>query len=244
MVRTRGGRGIRVVEAGSGQPSVIFDSGAGVGASYWSSVQARVSEQTTTLAYDRAGQGASDPLAGQWTIGQLVEDLEDAVTAVGLPEPYVVVGHSFGGHVIRMFTARHPEVVVGMVLVDARPTRIDERCPAWRDWARAEDADLALDQAVDDANSKVEVLPDLGGLPLVVITHGIADMIEPGSGLGPEIRDEFERAWQSLQREHVALSRRGRLVIAQSSGHMIADFEPEIVSAAVLELTETAEDPS
>jgi pimeloyl-ACP methyl ester carboxylesterase len=238
-----GGRRIHVVLRGAGSPRVIFDSGAGVGAAHWSRVQAGVAEHTATFAYDRAGQGASDPLPGQWTLQQLADDLDAAVRAVSLPGPYLVVGHSFGGHVVRTFAARHPEAVLGMALVDARPTRIDEMCPAWRDWARAQDADPALDQAVDEANQQVDALPDLGHLPLTVLSHGISDMIDPAS-LAAEVSDEFEAAWQSLQREHARMSTVGRLVVAEHSGHMIADTEPELITSTVLDIVTPVREPN
>jgi pimeloyl-ACP methyl ester carboxylesterase len=230
------GRRLHVVLAGTGRPAVIFDAGAGIGASHWSQVQASVAQRTETFAYDRAGVGSSDPKDGQWTLDRLVDDLEGAVASVGLSGPYVVVGHSFGGHVVRSFAARQPDNVVGMVLVDARPARLDELCPAWREWARALDDNPQLANAVEDANRHVQALPGLGSLPLSVLTHGIPDMVEAEASLASDARTEFEDVWQALQRDHANLSSNGRLVIARQSGHLIADTEPDLITSAILGL--------
>jgi pimeloyl-ACP methyl ester carboxylesterase len=43
----------------------------------------------------------------------------------GIQGPYVLVGHSAGGKHVRLFADRHPQDVVGMVLVDARHEYVD-----------------------------------------------------------------------------------------------------------------------
>ncbi len=78
--------------------------------------------------------------------------------------------------------------------------------------------------------SKVDELPDLGHLPLVVLSHGIADMVDPGPSLAAEVSDEFETTWQSLQRGHARMSRVGRLRVRRS-GHMIADTKPGLINS-------------
>lgn len=80
----------------------------------------------------------------------------------------------------------------------------------------------------------------LGDLPLTVISHGQLDANAVPPSLGPEIRDEYERAWQQLQKEITALSTRGRRIIAERSGHNIIFEQPEIVIESILEMVGTA----
>ena len=73
----------------------------------------------TVVLYDRAGLGWSDP--GPWprTAGRMAEELHRLLLAAEVPPPYVMVGHSLGGYVVRLYAARHPERLAGMVLVDS-----------------------------------------------------------------------------------------------------------------------------
>ena len=74
------------------------------------------------LSYDRAGLGWSDPATQPRTLANIVEELRSLLHAAGVAPPYILVGHSFGGLVVRYFAAQHPEEVAGILLVDAVPT--------------------------------------------------------------------------------------------------------------------------
>ena len=86
---------------------------------YWTRVQPELAKLTRVCSYDRAGFGwsESDPLprTGQ----QMAEELHQLLTRDGISGPYILVGHSLGGFIMRLFRQAHPHDVVGMVLVDA-----------------------------------------------------------------------------------------------------------------------------
>lgn len=71
--------------------------------------------------YDRAGLGWSDPGPRPRTAGRIADELHELLQAVGVPRPYLLVGHSLGGLVVRLHAARHPDQVAGAVLVDPTP---------------------------------------------------------------------------------------------------------------------------
>jgi pimeloyl-ACP methyl ester carboxylesterase len=117
------GRRIRVVTAGERPgPLVVFEAGMTAPAAEWIAVQRAVSARARTLAYDRSGYAGSDDDAQARTIDRMADDLHDLLDAVGEAEPVVLVAHSWGGAIVRLFARRHPERVAGIVLVDATPS--------------------------------------------------------------------------------------------------------------------------
>jgi pimeloyl-ACP methyl ester carboxylesterase len=115
------GRSIHVLVAGSdtGKPTVILEAGVASFSSNWVRVQDGLAAETQVVSYDRAGLGWSDPAAAPHDAAQSADDLHTALQAAGVGGPYVVVGHSYGGLVVRAFADLYPDQVAGMVLVDA-----------------------------------------------------------------------------------------------------------------------------
>src|SRR6266404_8168949 len=104
---------------GEGTPTVIFESGMGASCLSWTLVQPRVAQFACAVSYDRAGHGWSDPAPEPRTARQIAQELNTLLNATGLPGPYVLVGHSFGGYVNRVFAHLYRARVAGMVLVDS-----------------------------------------------------------------------------------------------------------------------------
>lgn len=69
--------------------------------------------------YDRAGKGWSDPVDGPQDAGQIATDLHTLLDRAGVPGPYVLAGHSFGGLYVLTFAAQYPDQVAGLVLLDS-----------------------------------------------------------------------------------------------------------------------------
>lgn len=116
-----GGYRLRIRTAGTavtGRPTVIFESGLGTRLENWTGVQRDIAGVTATFTYDRAGIGASDPGRIAPTISHIVDELHALLAKSGTRPPYLLVGHSLGGAAIRLFAARYPETVAGMVYVD------------------------------------------------------------------------------------------------------------------------------
>lgn len=114
-----GGHRLHVDCTGKGSPTVVVENGLGDFSFDWILVQTRVSQFTRICSYDRAGYAWSDPGPKPRTLAQINLELRDALTKVGEQGPFVLVGHSFGGPVVRNFAVTHPQDVAGMVLVDA-----------------------------------------------------------------------------------------------------------------------------
>jgi pimeloyl-ACP methyl ester carboxylesterase len=103
---------------GDGAPTVIFDAALGASSLSWSLVHPAVARVTRACAYDRAGFGWSDAGPLPRTAGRIADELHELLRRAAIAPPYVLVGHSFGGLVTRLFTARHREEVAGVVLIE------------------------------------------------------------------------------------------------------------------------------
>src|SRR5688500_15138546 len=99
-VRTRDGRSLYVERAGTGAPTVVFESGMGCSRDAWALVAPTVAMRAGVVVYDRSGLGRSPADERPRTFDRLVDDLCDVLDAVGAP-PYVLVGHSWGGPIVR-----------------------------------------------------------------------------------------------------------------------------------------------
>jgi pimeloyl-ACP methyl ester carboxylesterase len=114
-----GGHRLHVNCSGQGNPTVVVENGLGDFSFDWVLVQKRVSEFTRICTYDRAGHAWSDPGPKPRTFAQINLELRDALAKLGEKRPYVLVGHSYGGPVVRNFAMTYPKDVAGMVQVDA-----------------------------------------------------------------------------------------------------------------------------
>ena len=119
LIDIGGGHRIHLNCTGHGSPTVVFENGAGDFSLVWSLVQPRVAEGTRACSYDRAGYAWSDPGAQPRTYDQVSLELHTALERAGEHGPYVLVGQSYGGLVVRGFARRYASEVAGMVLVDA-----------------------------------------------------------------------------------------------------------------------------
>lgn len=121
-ITTHDGRRLFVERAGSGSPLVVFEAGMGASHHMWAAVAEIVATRTSTLAYDRSGLGRSPADEAPRTLDRLARDLLDVLATTD--GPVVLVGHSWGGPIVRVAGSQRPERVAGLVLVD--PT--DEGC--------------------------------------------------------------------------------------------------------------------
>lgn len=284
-----GGQRLHLHCTGHGSPTVVFENGAGDFSTVWSLVQPRVSALTRACSYDRAGYAWSDPGARPRTYDQIGLELHTALERAGERGPYVLVGQSYGGLVVRGYAQRYAAEVAGVVLVDAvhedqritmggKPQRIRDfatgrvrpeprisgdstlialrRAGAgaapdpgpleapldrlsrvqqgmWRvasadsvyrlSWAA--EMDWSPEELGRMHEQRMRDRATLGDLPLVVISQAPEN---PSDSLAAE------RA--ALQRDLVALSRRGTHVVAALAGHNIHLEDPDLVVQSIRKL--------
>jgi len=113
-----GGYKMHLFCTGKGSPTVILSPGSGDFSFDWTLVQPKVAKLTRVCSYDRGGEAWSDLGPMPRTVAQEVFDLHRALAKAGVSAPYILVGHSSGGMVARLFAETYPKEVVGMMLVD------------------------------------------------------------------------------------------------------------------------------
>ena len=100
-------------------PTVVLEAGLGSFSPNWYWVQQALAPHVRVVSYDRAGLGWSDPSPAPRDAGTMAVELHAALHAAGIPGPYVLAGHSFGGLVVRAFADAYRPETAGLVLVDA-----------------------------------------------------------------------------------------------------------------------------
>ena len=110
-----GGYRVHLYCTGAGSPTVVI---VGAGFSFdWGLVQPEVAKFTQVCSYDHSGIGWSDS-GPKDSCALRVSEVHAALKNAGIKGPYVLVGHSLGALVARLYAGRYPEEVAGMVFVD------------------------------------------------------------------------------------------------------------------------------
>jgi pimeloyl-ACP methyl ester carboxylesterase len=103
----------------AGQPTVVLEAGIGAFSVEWALLQPRVAPFARVCSYDRAGVGWSELGPAPRTRHQMVFELHTLLEKAGEHPPYLLVGQSFGGSVVRLYASVYRPEVAGMVLVDS-----------------------------------------------------------------------------------------------------------------------------
>lgn len=258
-----GGRKLHILCKGTAAgPTVVFEAGLSqfTANSSFSLAQDLIAPFARVCSYDRAGLGWSDPAPQAWTYAGMVGDLHTLLVAAGEPGPYVLVAHSLGGLVARLYAKTYRNDVAGLILLDATSDEdFDELAAA------SATTVPKLDAAIGASRPGLPVIGmPAGTSPEVVmaftpeILRGVkvefealdrlpAEMKRPG-GFGtlgdlpllvvrrgkteqPPSQDDLRH--QKVQENLPNLSTNSALIVAQNSGHTIPLDEPGVVADAV-----------
>jgi pimeloyl-ACP methyl ester carboxylesterase len=122
-----GGHQMQLNCTGTGSPTVVVEAGIGDISTDWVFIQTAVGKFTRICTYDRVGYAWSEPGPLPRTYTQINFDLHELLAAAHEKGPFVLVGHSFGGPLVRWYTKLYPTEVVGLLLVDT--VHEDQRIP-------------------------------------------------------------------------------------------------------------------
>lgn len=219
---------------GDSGPVVVFESASGGTADDWNAIAPQLARAATVFTYDRLGHGRSSPGPLPRTAERMAEELRRLLRRAKVPPPYILVGSSLGGLIVRLFADRFRPEVAGLVLVESTHERLAEALPprVWKREARgldkSEDPEI---RALGASYAAVAEIESLGDLPLIVIT---------ATDKWREIRDaklraETNEAWVVLQRSLASLSSRGEQWLVEC-GHGVHVDRPEVIIRAVRQL--------
>jgi len=177
-----GGYKLHINCTGQGNPTVVLDAGAGSFSADWTYVQPSVSKFTRACSYDRAGYGWSEPSPHPRTANTMAGELHTLLVNANVEGPYVLVGHSLGGLVVRMYAYTYPDEVVGMVLVDSMHEEQVARLPGF--------ANSIMDQA-----RQFRMLGLLSSTGFMAL----APQTIPNPGVPEEVFAQYKAIWATTE---------------------------------------------
>lgn len=113
-----------VLVEGKGEPTIVFLTGKGRAQTDFKKVYNKLKKTNQIFSYDRAGLGQSEAFKNERTVDTMAYELHELLVKEKIKPPYILVGHSLGGHIMRCFVSMYPNTVSGMVFVD--PAHEDE----------------------------------------------------------------------------------------------------------------------
>lgn len=234
-----GKHSLNMLIGGEGTPAIVFEAGFGSGLASWSTVQSSIAKFARTVSYDRAGIGPSEAGPKPRSAKQIATELHTALQNAGIPPPYVLVGHSFGGIYVRVFADMYPKEVAGLVLIDPSQEAFDEWTRthpeaqrAGRDEQMAKASPAVRDEAAQVSASYAEARESKvpAGIPVILLT-AMRDDTMPAS---------VRKVWGEKQAEWIAKVPGGKNVVVENSGHFIQAEQPQLVIDAIKQVVDQA----
>ena len=271
LVDIGGGRKMYLKCSGIGLPAVLLVGGLRASADDWDisdkskpTVFAGVAKFTRACVCDRPGTpigdkpSRSDPVPQPTTAKDAIADLHALLSEAGEAGPYVLVGHSYGGLIVRLYASTYPKEVSGLVLIDALSEGLqDAETPEeWTIQRKLIEGDVresvalypALERIdVDRSLKQIRAAPRLRSIPIVVLSADrpwgpqVPPMIAAGK-LSAEIPADFGYVTDAAQKK--AQERLAKLVLNEkhitntNSGHEIHKEQPQLVIDAIREVVE------
>jgi len=239
QVRIGGGRSLFLHCVGSGSPTVVLEAGFGANTFAWRDVQPQLGRTTRACAYDRAGTGNSVAPPGVRDARDEISDLRRMLGHARIDPPYVLVGHSYGGVVARVFAQLRPTETAGLVLIDTMGREGRRRQLAI--WPKSQAPELRRGLATSEmggvdlaaGEALASRIRTLGDTPLVVLTAGRQDNFPRTP---PQLASALRHLWGRMQDELAGLSDNSVHVVALRSNHDVPasrSGQPSVVVSAV-----------
>ncbi len=266
-----GGYRLHIDCTGEGSPTVVLESGLGATWLAWYEVQPLVAQFTRVCSYDRAGMGWSDPSPNPRTAKVMAEELHRLLQNAGVAGPYVLVGHSLGGMIARLFASLYRDETSALVLLDSAVPHQYERLPR----GVATYANQFLRQETRKQDTMFFGLPRLMGWcgdgPAAI--RAALRTVDCRVGPWKEHLAEYARfdessdqtvkaaplgdlpvviisedanngqSWNVLQASLIQISTESCRIIAHGSGHDIPSERPGLVARVVRQLVEHSHAP-
>lgn len=249
-----GGFNLYIDCKGTGNVTVILESGLEGDVVTWKNVHPEVAKFTRVCRYDRAGLAHSDYGPTPRDAKLTAQDLHTLLTKANIAPPYILVGHSFGGLLIRRFAFDHSDEVSGMIFIDSlQEDWWDEALALLPSDSANDDARLAsfrlyLRDGWRDPSNNFEAMDipavvgqiretgDFGDMPITVLTAGNFTVLNPG--LPSDLETALANLFAEEQSRLAVLSSNGVQIIVPDTGHNMPRENPQAVVDAIREMVE------
>jgi hypothetical protein len=217
---------------GDGSPTILAEAGYNsAGTSTYFDLMGPLSDITRVCTYDRAGTGTSDHRPSGLHVTSLLEakELHALLEGAAIAPPYVVVAHSYGGFIGRLFAATYPSETAGLVLIDS--SHEDEIEPYRHFYGNSPEGDWVDGDDLIDIDATRRALRttarDYGGMPLAVVKAGTYEDVLTVA------------LWDRTQADLATLSSNSVLVQA-TGGHFVMNDDPKVLLASVRAVVSSA----
>lgn len=219
-----------------GTSTVIFESGLGDDNGVWKFVQPEISKITRTFSYDRAWLGSSDTGDLSRTSLDQVHELHTVLNKAKVKAPYIIVAHSIGGYIARLFAGTYPKELSGIIFIDcSHENQFEDRVKR----SSTEEIEIVKKQLIGEEQTFDELLISakqvkeirkkdaLRNIPIIVLT---------ADHKGEESAAISEETWLNYQNDLVTLSDYSKHIIVTDCGHYIQKDKPRVVIDAIKEI--------
>jgi pimeloyl-ACP methyl ester carboxylesterase len=236
---------------GKGTPVLVLISGFMAPQIYWDNILPALTERATVVTYDRAGYYKSelgkDPCTGK----QSALELKIMLDKLKMQGPYVVVGHSYGVKIAKLFAANYPDMTKGVVFIDGgheswvddfrailtddeleRHDRI-ESDPGPPGLPSGPDCEYKVMQTTIEQLKEIDIKLHV---PVLVMTAKDRPLSPFHKSLSEETQAKFHQLVLDNPKKHLALSRKGEQIIVEESGHNVHIDKPQLVIDTILSL--------
>jgi pimeloyl-ACP methyl ester carboxylesterase len=235
----------KVIEGGN--LTILLEAGGGMDSTEWNNLAPELAQKTgaTIVSYDRAGFGKSELPETPQDMQEEVEWLWQGLQKLDLEEGLILVGHSYGGWMIRLIASEHPDVIRGLVFVDPFTNEFVELLGVEYLDNHSMAGKLPFDTSQPDKLTKYQralarmvgegLGPKLGimrkttipsGIPVVVITSGKSFLP----------KSEEQEAWRLSHEQFTSSIDGAELIVAEESEHMVPFQQPALIIEAVMKV--------
>jgi len=214
--------------------TIILESGGGQHSEAYQEIQDTLAKLTgiRVMSYDRSGFGQSELGPDKFNASDEVKALEKCLEIQGFKNKFILVGHSYGGLLIQLFTSLYPKQVSGLVLIDPMNVKFVDRfgldnlkavTPYFKNAAK--NYEKAGNRIVDFFPEALETLRGKElptQIPVILITAG-----------NPPFSKDL---WRKCHEEMIVNSEKHKLLIAEGNNHNIVSQNPELVLKTIIEL--------
>lgn len=237
---------LAVRDYGVGWPAIIIEGGLACSKELYTGLQFDLAKKTRVISYDHAGIGESTPRAAERTLPHYVEELRALLEQKQLKPPYILLGHSLGGHIIRYYAHLHPEEVGGLIFIDhphedwfryIRETWPKEASERYFEWWRPEGSKYegtALEELLlyEKNGDLVRGIYPRADVPTLMFT-GNAEM-----HYLPAEKERDRKKWAELQASIIANVRDKKHIVDREVGHVPFRQKPELFAREIGEFVD------